>query len=336
MASQQNFNVWYTAKNFPSSVVQRRTDLITFPVDDLAHALFVTGRAPADRATHGATSFFEWIHRVALAPAYLRMGPGGRLMRSDLARELDRSEKVALSYTLGQAMTGVFSERVLSVRFLMHVDRYASRHHLVFSQTTKKRADMFGQKKDGGWIVAEAKGRSGVVDWKLEQKMIEQKGTIKSIAGMAPDFTFGCAAHFPKLNDGSEPLAILAIDPPEFEEEAINLPITQDKFIQTYYEPFLMALEQGGPREENGGFLVADFQPLQLRIGVLRSVVDRVDRARNGFLEGLHADVTTLLSEQVPEELPPGHFLDGTMIRTNWDTHIYQEDWSEYFIADKF
>ncbi|MEU1124812.1 hypothetical protein ABZ371_14875 [Streptomyces sp. NPDC005899] len=336
MVKQQDFSVWYKAKNFPPKVVGRETDRMNFPIDDLAHALFVTGRAPADRATHGTTSLYEWLHRVALVPAYLRMAPGGRLMRSDLARELDRSEKVALSYTLGQAMTGIFSERVLSVRFLMHVDRYANRYGLAFDPSSKKRADLFGQKLDGGWVVAEAKGRSGIVDWKLEQTMIAQKGTIKSIGGVVPDFAFGCAAHFPKLNDGSEPLAVLAIDPPDFEPDAIDLGITLDKFIQAYYEPFLAALEGSGYRNSSGDFTVARYDAMGLRVGVLRSVLERVERARNGSVSGLHDDVTALLNEQVPEERPAGQFLDGTMVKSNWKAPMSQDDWSESYYVEKF
>ncbi|GAA1525604.1 hypothetical protein GCM10009730_37630 [Streptomyces albidochromogenes] len=336
MVRRPEFSVWYTAKRFPPNVVRHRTDRMTFPADDLAHALFVTGRAPADRAGHGAASFFEWLHRVALVPAYLRMAPDGRLMRSDLARELDRSEKVALSYALGQAMTGIFSERVLSVRFLMHVDRYAGRHGIVFDNSSKKRADLFGEKLAGGWVVAEAKGRSGTVDWKLEQTMIAQKGTIKSIGGVKPDFAFGCAAHFPKLSDDSEPLAVLAIDPPELEPDAIDLGVTPDRFIQAYYEPFLTVLEAGGPKRVNGDFVVAHYDPVGLRVGVLRSVVERVERARNGFVSGLHDDVTALLDEQVPQERPAGQFLDGTMVRSKWDTAMNRDDWSDLYYVEKF
>ncbi|MFF2699187.1 MULTISPECIES: hypothetical protein [Streptomyces] len=336
MARRHDFSVWYRAKHFPPKVVRHETDRMTFPIDDLAHALFVTGRAPADRAAHGATSLYEWLHRVALVPAYLRMAPGGRLMRSDLARELDRSEKVALSYTLGQAMTGIFSERILSVRFLMHVDRYAGRHGLAFDPSSKKRADLFGQKCDGGWVVAEAKGRSGTADWKLEQAMISQKGTIKSIDGVAPDFTFGCAAHFPKLDDGSEPLAILAIDPPDFEPDAIDLRISLDKFVQAYYEPFLVALEEGGRKMVGGDFVVAHYDAFNMRIGVLRSVLERVERANSGFVSGLHHDVTTLLNELVPEERPAGQFLDGTMVKTDWAASMNQDDWSELYYIEKF
>lgn len=125
MVQPDEFEVWYTTEDFPDTF--NRTGRMVFTVDALAHALFVTGRAPQDQAVYGWTSVYEWLHRVALIPAYIRRAPTGRLTRSDLARDLDRSEKVALSYTLGQAMTGVFSQQTVSVRFLMHVDRYAAR-----------------------------------------------------------------------------------------------------------------------------------------------------------------------------------------------------------------
>ena len=119
------FDVRYRAEAFPNFVA--RNGVLHFDAADLAHALFVTGRAPGDQARHGDMSVWEWIHRTSLVPAYVRRGSTGRLMKSALADSLDRSEKVALSYALGQAMTGIFAQQNLGVTHLMHVDRYAER-----------------------------------------------------------------------------------------------------------------------------------------------------------------------------------------------------------------
>jgi hypothetical protein len=144
------FSVGYPASGFPAGTLARSGSL-AFAAADLAHALFVTGRAPGNRASFGAASLWELFHRVSLIPAYVRLRSGGRLTRSRLAVELDRSEKVALSYALGQAMTGVFCERLLSVSHMMHVERYASRHNVVFGPT-RQRPDLFGMGPPGGWL----------------------------------------------------------------------------------------------------------------------------------------------------------------------------------------
>jgi hypothetical protein len=163
------FVVTYRAVEFSTPSGLNGTHRLIFTADALAHALFTTGRAPGDAAGHGWTSVFEWLHRVALMPAYLRRRRDGRITRSDLARELDRSEKVALSYAVGQAMTGIFATQLLDVRFLMHVDRYGGSYQLVVPPNTKSRPDPFGQRRTGGWVVAEAKGRSTPIDADLKE-----------------------------------------------------------------------------------------------------------------------------------------------------------------------
>ncbi len=332
MAQNDTFEVWYRAERFPLGFPQ--THQMVFSADDLAHALFVTGRAPEDRSKHGVTSVYEWLHRITLIPAYIRRSPQGRLIRSDLARELDRSEKVSLSYMLGQAMTGIFSEKVMSVRFLMHVDRYWGRHGAIFAPNTRKRADLFGQRLSGTWVVAEAKGRSGSVPQKVRDDLTVQKRTIRSVAGENPEIAYGCVAHFPREPDGSEFLKVLAIDPSEEEPEAVDLRVDPDKFIQAYYEPFLAAIDFGD-KETRGDYLVATFGRFRLRVGVLRSIVDRVEQANNGRVSGLHDDVTGILRRYLPGELPGGKFLDGTMITTQWHEALSQEDWSEYYYSEK-
>src|SRR4051794_38104598 len=112
------FEVPYRALAFPPGAVPV-TGSLTFTADDLAHALFATGRAPGDERAHGTASVYEWLHRTSLVPAYVRRRYGGALVRSSLALSLDRSESVSLSYALGQAMTAIFCRTQLSVDFLM-------------------------------------------------------------------------------------------------------------------------------------------------------------------------------------------------------------------------
>jgi hypothetical protein len=84
-----NFEVPFSADAFPGHI--RRRGVLKFTSADLAHALFVTGRAPADQWAHGDASTWEWLSRSSMVPAYVRED-SGRLMRSALANSLDRSE----------------------------------------------------------------------------------------------------------------------------------------------------------------------------------------------------------------------------------------------------
>ncbi|MFE3788197.1 MULTISPECIES: hypothetical protein [Streptomyces] len=323
------FVVPYQAVSFPIPPGLNGTHRLVFTADALAHALFTTGRAPGNTANHGWASVFEWLHRVALMPAYLRRRPDGRIARSDLARELDRSEKVALSYAVGQAMTGIFATQLLDVRFLMHVDRYGGSYQLVVPPKTKSRPDLFGQRRNGGWVVAEAKGRSSPIDANLKSKMRSQKRMIRSVAGVPPEIAYGCCAYFEKATNGAEWLRMYSVDPEENEPEAIDFRVSSpDQFIAAYYAPFLTALKAGEPVSDSASdYLTASFGPFGIRVSLLRSVAERVQAAQGGLMRGLRDDVLDLLPDAAEWEMTPGHFADGTGLVTKWTDAFAQHDW---------
>jgi hypothetical protein len=126
------FEARYRAYAFPSGVITGGGKL-PFTTDDLAHALITTGRSPGDSYRYATASAYEWLHRASLIPAYIRRDYRGRLTRSRLALELDRSELVGVSYALGQAMTAVFCRMEFAVSHLLHVDRYFQQYGLQLS-----------------------------------------------------------------------------------------------------------------------------------------------------------------------------------------------------------
>lgn len=315
------FSAKYRARRFPTGVVAPRGSL-SFTADDLVHALFVTGRAPGDRTRFGQASFWEFLHRVALVPAYLRPNSGGRLVRSQLALELDRSEKVLLSYALGQAITGLFCEKLLSVTHLMHVDRYAGRYRVRFG-ATRVRPDLFGPSPDG-WVVAEAKGRSNAMEAALPPKLEEQKRAIKSVEGQAPAVALGCVASFPP---DAGVLRIDAVDPVEDEPQAIDLDVDLDSFLLAYYEPFFTAIDLAGTGQADDQETIASFPQVGLDIGLRNDVYERVRAATEGQgIDGLRHDIPALL--QTPVGLDQG-FPDGSVIRTAWDDALTAPDFED-------
>lgn len=317
-----SFTADFQAHQFPQGVIPR-IGSITFSSGDLAHALFATGRAPGDQLIHGAASVWEFLHRSSLIPAYIRRNQVGRLVRSRLALTLDRSEKVAVSYALGQALTGVCCQRLLSVRFLMHIDRYADRYNIRFGNT-RQRADLFGP-APVGWLVAEAKGRSNSIESDLPAKLVSQKQSVVSIKGWPPSLAIGCATSFPP----SYPvLRVDLFDPePSGSPEPISVPVDLDRFILAYYEPFIAALDTGvtvGGPEVTSRIDYVQFQPLRLRIGLLRAIEDRVRLAIRGELGGLASSIFSLLAAVEPSETM---FPDGTVVETQWEGSLTLNDW---------
>lgn len=302
----------YDAYSFPTSIVSRGT--LQFSTDHLAHALFTTGRAPADQFRYGKASTWEWLHRASLIPAYIRRQPGGALTRSRLAADLDRSELVGLSYALGTAMTGVFCDQVLGVSHLLHLDRYASTYGVVFG-SGRKRADLIGCSASG-WVVAEAKGRSRAMEHALRAKLVAQKRSVISVASAAPWLALGCVASFPT---GRE-MIVEAFDPDEPSEEAIALDrLTRDRYLYAYYRPFIEAIEAGdrGDRLSNSPFEQAHFGAFGIEIGLLPEIAQLVREVVSPFR-------VTGLGERIDERLDSAQergiemFRDGSMVRTDW------------------
>ena len=309
----------YAARNFPEELVKRFGSL-EFTVNDLAHALFVTGRAPGDQSSYGAASVWEFLHRTSLVPAYIRRTGAGRLVRSRLARELDRSEKVALSYALGQALSGIFCTQLLSVRFLMHVDRYGERYDMQFG-ASRKRADLFGQGTPG-WVVVESKGRSNSMESGLEEKLIAQKRSITSVEGNPPGVALGCVASFPPA---SSILRVDAFDPTSDEIEQVAISVDFNQYILAYYEPFIAAIDTGiatVDEESSNPYASAEFQSFRLRVGVLRPIERRVRAAMQGELVGLAQDIQSVLDDR---SLP--HASDGTLVEADWEQAVTTNDW---------
>lgn len=247
------------------------------------------------------------------------MNSGNRLVRSRLAMELDRSEKVGLSYALGQAMTDIVCRQVLRVNWLMHIERYAYRYGVRFG-TTRIRPDLFGW-SPAGWVVAEAKGRSGGMESALPGKMVAQKRSVASIQGAAPDIALGCVASFPPR---SEVLHLDAFDPTEAAIEAVDLDeITLDRMVQAYYEPFLSALQVGQIESANDGRTIARFADFGVRIGLSSSILERLQSGVESVDSDLASDVAGLLNAS---GAVAGEFGDGTVVETAWTDALYIQD----------
>ena len=314
-----NFEVPYSASRFPSGLVIPNGKLV-FSNDDLAHALFTTGRAPGDQKRYGRASTWEWLHRTAIIPAYIRRIPYGGLSRSRIVQELDRSELVGISYALGMAMTTIFCRTKLSVTHLLHIDRYSSQYAVSFGGT-RKRADLIGY-SPRGWIVAEAKGRSRSMEPTLRKKLMDQKSSVSSIAGSPPSIALGCVSSFPL--GGS--MRVDAFDPDQPSEEAVRYDqIDLDRYLYTYYNAFLNALGLG-ERIDNGQFVMTDFGVFGVRIGLLSTIVDLTRRASAGSgLKGFSEDVQDRLLSAI--DIAPVMFSDGSFVETRWADAVQVSDW---------
>lgn len=321
-ATSPSFEVDYSAFSFPTGVVVPNDKLI-FTADDLAHALFTTGRAPGDQNRYGKASVWEFLHRTAIIPAYIRRRPYGSLVRSGLAQELDRSELVGLSYVLGMALTTIFCRRQLSVPHLLHIDRYAAQHQIRFN-TPRKRADLIGRAPNG-WIVAEAKGRSRTAERELRTKLEQQKRSVASVGGERPWLALGCVASFPASSEG---VRLDAFDPSENDQESVRYDeIALDGYFLAYYLPFINAIESG-TRTVTGVphslIETANFGPYGMTIGLIQPIADLTRRYLRREIADYSERIQAALNEDAQSQ--GNAFSDGTVIEANWSEEMRAPD----------
>lgn len=303
MTTTPALRVPFQTRRFPPALSVPSSGLLSLTWSDLAHAPFVTGRAPGDEATYPRLALYEWLHRVAVVPAYLSE-LGGRVQRTPLADSLDRSEKVNLSYALGQAGTGLFCSQLLGVTRLMHIDRYASAHKISFGPT-RRRPDLFGFSPTGS-VVAEAKGRSNNVDAQLPHTLQRQKDAIRTIGGLAPAVALGCITFFEtRLRE----MQVLAIDPSPG-KEGVDLDVDQERFMFAYYDAFVAAIGPGqGAIRNNVEYVMAPDLPGALTLGLRRGIFDAVVEARQSGDCSLVGD-----EENINAFMQGGPHGDGTVV----------------------
>jgi hypothetical protein len=288
------YDAWPTRLKHPTTIMVGRAQL--------AHALFVTGRAPGDRARFGLASRFEALHRTSIVPSYLKFRAGG-IYRSPLANSLDRSEKAGLSYNLGQALTQIFCQQALGVPHLLHFDRYQATHGVrLVSQATRHRPDFLGRPTGSPhWVVAESKGRSQKYERTLPADIATQKSVVRSVAGCAPFVSMGSIAF---VDSKTDQVSLHVVDPPENEVAGVDVTVDDRLFLLAYYGPFLELFDsvQAVRTDDFENTAVVTLTDLQLRVGLRTSILLELLRLRdsaNRSVEGITGSLSNLADPEV-------------------------------------
>lgn len=207
-------------------------------------AITVGRRNLLDVLQYGNYSLFEIVYRAALLYANLRAASNDTLVRSAAYNGLDPSEKSAVSYFLGMTMTKAFAELALDVPWLMHLDVYR-RQLQPLTTRTRSRPDLVGQTNSSEWVVLESKGRTNGLNDQALQKAKQQAGNLTLISGQAPDLHVGVVTHF-----GDGRLQLVAADPPvDAHRRHLELRVTREELLESYYAPFRNLLSANETRE---------------------------------------------------------------------------------------
>lgn len=286
-------------RNFPNaSGVQNGNRHIDISWQELIWAALSVGKGSlAHMQQHGQYSKFEMTYRAAVIYSNLLESGAGFFDRTLVYNGLDPSEKSAISYAVGMAVSKAFVSKELNVPWLMHVDVYRQAFNLNILPTGQ-RPDLFGEDLNNRWVVIESKGRTNGHDPDALNKAKTQASQISAIGGIAPYLSAGIVVSFVKNR-----MSLIADDPPVGESDTkYELPIERRSFRAQYYEPFRAILRESGTESEefNGRRVrVTRLDSVDLHVGLeeaaildeLRPAVDSIDDAnRSAFLgtDGLY------------------------------------------------
>lgn len=151
-------------------------------------------------------------------------------------------EKRIVSYNLGMAFAKFYSEKLLDIPNLVHIEFLKKQNVVNFvhqaGNIRPKEPDLVGQTADGNWHIFEAKGVSSSIS-QLNSKISEAKNQVQQVAtihGVAPTTGSACATYI-----GRDRILTHLEDPPS--EEGKRVEFNRERFIESYYSPFLLAVQ---------------------------------------------------------------------------------------------
>lgn len=180
---------------------------------------------------------------ICKALAFSQVKSGG-LKLHERFFDLNQSEKITVSYYLGQGLTKLYAEKLLGVKWLLHVDDY---DHLIQYHkkgtasakitvgTTKKvaeRPDLVGIVSKNESHFFEAKGRSTGYDRNEMQHAINQVSQVKQYNGAIPKTAAACYFDL-----SSTPIKGYIIDP-ENDGFGIDFLLNEEEALYEYYSFF--------------------------------------------------------------------------------------------------
>lgn len=293
-------NIPYIANGFsPSSAANLLgNNTLTLNWPDIVRAGITVGRPSWWHVGQfGTQSIHEALYRRHLIFANLIESAANLIGKSESYEWLDPSEKGAVSYFLGLAITNAFSEYLLGIPWLLHINVY--RHLLPrVNRRGNRRPDLVGTSAGQHWYVFECKGRTHGPERGLLRNAKQQARSISSIGGIPPSACIASVIHFRPGH-----LTVIWEDPKPKDEASFKLELSASKLINDYYAPistFLNDARSDQSRREFDGieFTVAPIPGTNDHFGLATSIFAASDKASSALdqLRGKESTSTEFIS----------------------------------------
>lgn len=231
----KTLEIEYESEGFPSGhgPANGHQTLQTSWNEILWAALTVGRPSTAFVFRHGLASLFEAFYRVSQVRMALTQETFQlHLYRTEAFRQLDPTEKGAVSYALGMVFCKLFAHKLLDTHWLLHLDVFRDQLSPELL-TGKSRPDLVGQDTSGNWHAFESKGRSSVPGAEAKDKAKEQAQRLVRVDGQDCQLHIGAIAFF-----RSDALEFYWRDPDPFKDEPFEVELPEDAW-RHYYQPAL-------------------------------------------------------------------------------------------------
>lgn len=233
----------YENESFPTSVLPNAQGSLNVTWDDILWAAITVGRPDVFHVfQHGSASIHEAIFRWSMVRMALQQrGPRGqKLVRTDLFKQMDPTEKGAVNYFLGLLTCKLFASKLLDAPWTLHLDvfRPLLNPRMIGGRS---RPDMVAQSSSTAqWHAFECKGRASVPGNNEKQKAKAQAQRLVSVSGVPCALHVGAITFF--RNDAVE---FYWRDPEPGAARPISLPNPEFAW-RTYYEPIAALIRNRG------------------------------------------------------------------------------------------
>jgi hypothetical protein len=244
---------------------------LTVTWDEIIWAALTIGRPSVHHVwQHGTASFHEAILRLSIVRMAIEQNGQNatRLRRTSALKNLDPTEKGAISYFLGMTFCKLFASRLLKTPWLLHLDVFRS--EIPAYVLGRSRPDLFGQQSGTGhWLAFETKGRDSKPSAAERTKAKQQATRLLSVAGSACTLHVGTFTFF--VNDA---LNFHWIDPPTEGGQLVKVPEIGEGW-RYYYEParaLWMARGDAG-RDPQTGSVTVTLAEFDLKLHIHKVIV---------------------------------------------------------------
>lgn len=297
----------YENEDFPTSVLPNFQGRLRVTWDEILWAAVTVGRPDVFHVFHhGQASVHEAIFRWSMVRMALqqRGARGQKLVRTDLFKQMDPTEKGAVNYFLGLLTCKLFASRLLDAPWTLHLDVFRP---MLNPRTLggRSRPDMVAQSATTGqWHAFECKGRASVPGNIEKQKAKAQAQRLVSVGGTTCTLHVGAITFF--RNDA---IAFYWRDPEPSAREPIKIP---DPAIawHAYYSPFVEVIRSFAERTAGApeGPGLVPIAELDLSIGVHPAI-------EPSLFEGNWQRAREQAKEHRDEFASDGYRPDGLLVR---------------------